>query len=230
MIELTGATVTVWAPDGSALPVLHPTTVTLTERRVAVIGANGSGKSTLVRLLNGLVHPAAGTVRVDGLDPVRDGAAVRRLVGFVFTDPDAQLVMPTPVEDVSLSLRRLPAPERDRRAREVLARFGLAERAEIGVSGLSGGQKQLLALAGVLAIEPAILVCDEPTTLLDLRWRRVVDDLLDGLDQRVVLVTHDLAAAERADRVLVVDGGRVVADADGPGGVAAYRDLMAGVP
>lgn len=230
MIELTGATVTVWAPDGTALPVLHPTTVVLRERRVAVIGANGSGKSTLVRLINGLVHPAAGAVRVDGLDPVRDGAAVRRKVGFVFTDPDAQLVMPTPVEDVALSLRRLPAGERERRARAVLARFGLSDRAEIGVTGLSGGQKQLLALAGVLATEPEILVCDEPTTLLDLRWRRVVDDLLDGLDQRVVLVTHDLAAAERADRVLVVDGGRVVADAAGPGGVAAYRDLMAGVP
>lgn len=226
VIELVGASVTVWAPDGGVHTVLHPTTVTLTERRVAVVGANGSGKSTLVRLLNGLVHPAAGTVRIDGLDPVRDGAAVRRKVGFVFTDPDAQLVMPTALEDVALSLRRLPAAEREARAREVLARFGLADRAGVGVSGLSGGQKQLLALAGVLATEPEILVCDEPTTLLDLRWRRVVDDLLDRLEQRVVLVTHDLAAAERAERVLVVDDGRVVADADGPGGVAAYRALM----
>ena len=82
---------------------------------------------------------------------------------------------------------------------------------------LSGGQKQLLALAGVLATEPAVLVCDEPTTLLDLRWRRVVDDLLDGLDQQVLQVTHDLDAAARADRVLVVDAGRVVFDGPAPG-------------
>ena len=166
---------------------------------------------------------------VDGLDPARDGAAVRRRVGFVFADPDAQLVMPTPREDVALSLRRLGLDRaaRDARVTEVLDRFGLADRAEVSVHALSGGQKQLLALAGVLATEPAVLVCDEPTTLLDLRWRRVVDDLLASLDQQVLQVTHDLEAAARADRVLVVDGGHVVFDGPAPDGVARYRDLMA---
>ena len=234
MIELVGATVTAWTADDAGervVTLLRPTTLTLTERRVAVVGANGSGKSTLVRLVNGLVAPSAGTVRVDGLDPVRQGAQVRRRVGFVFTDPDAQIVMPTPLEDVALSLRRgFPdAADRAGRAREVLARFGLADRADVPVSALSGGQKQLLALAGVLATDPALLVCDEPTTLLDLRWRRVVDDLLERIDQRVVLVTHDLDAAARCDRVLVIDDGAVVADAPGPEGVRAYRRLM-GVP
>src|SRR5690606_42085690 len=111
--------------------------------------ANGSGKWTLARLLNGLGLPAAGSVTVDGLDTVRDGAAVRRRVGFVFTDPDAELVMPTPLEDVALSLRRLdvPAAERTDRAMAVLERFGLADRAHVPVHALSGGQKQLLALA-----------------------------------------------------------------------------------
>jgi len=162
MIELRDATVTVRS-DGGVRTLLQPTTCTLTERRVAVIGANGSGKSTLARLVNGLVLPSTGTVRVDGLDTVRDGAAVRRRVGFVFTDPDAQLVMPTPVEDVALSLRRtVPAAGRDAAARAVLARFGLADHAEVPVHALSGGQKQLLALAGVLAVQPAVLVCDEP--------------------------------------------------------------------
>lgn len=238
MIELVGATVTAWV-TGSATPghrspgeevitLLAPTTCTLTERRIAVIGANGSGKSTLARLVNGLTLPSAGTVRVDGLDTAQDGPAVRRRVGFTFTDPDAQLVMPTPVEDVVLSLRRLdvPASERDVRARAVLARFGLAGHAEVPVHALSGGQKQLLALAGVLATEPAVLVCDEPTTLLDLRWRRVVDDLLAGLDQQVVQVTHDLDAARRADRVLVVDGGAVVFDGEAAAAVDHYVDLM----
>jgi biotin transport system ATP-binding protein len=234
VIELDGAVVTAYTPGPGprgrerVVTLLGPVTCTLTERRVAVVGANGSGKSTLARLLNGLTLPSAGTVRVDGLDTARDGAAVRRRVGFLFTDPDAQVVMPTPVEDVALSLRRLgvPARGRDARAREVLGRVGLAERADVPVRSLSGGQRQLLALAAVLATEPAVLVCDEPTTLLDLRWRRVVDGLLAELPQQVVQVTHDLDAAARADRVLVVDEGRVVHDSPPETALPAYRTLM----
>lgn len=231
MIELEGASVTVRTADGASRTILHPVTCALPERRVAVVGANGSGKSTLARLVNGLVLPSAGRVRVDGLDTARDGAAVRRRVGFCFTDPDAQLVMPTPAEDVALSLRRtVPADERAAAARAVLERFGLADRADVPVHALSGGQKQLLALAGVLATAPAVLVCDEPTTLLDLRWRRYVDALLDAAEPQVLLVTHDLDAAARSDRVLVVDEGRVVAD-DAPGpALATYRRLMAETP
>lgn len=229
MIELEGAAVTVTDAHAGLRVLLHPTTCTLTERRVAVIGANGSGKSTLARLVNGLRPVTAGRVRTLGMDVATHGPAVRARVGFVFTDPDAQLVMPTAVEDVALSLRRTvpDAAERDRRAREVLARIGLSARAETPVHALSGGQKQLLALAGVLATEPDVLVCDEPTTLLDLRWRRVVDDLLDSVDAQVLLVTHDLAAARRADRVLVVDEGRVVADGEAAAAVAQYERLMA---
>ncbi|GIG28798.1 cobalt ABC transporter ATP-binding protein [Cellulomonas marina] len=211
--------------------LLGPVTLRLTERRVAVVGANGSGKSTLARLLNGLVLPSRGRVLVDGLDTDTDGPAVRRRVGFLLTDPAAQVVLPTPLEDVALSLRRrLPdARAREAEARAVLARFGLAHRADTPVQALSGGQRQLLALAGVLAVEPALLVADEPTTLLDLRWRRHVDALLEGLPQRVVQVTHDLAAAARADRVLVVDDGRIVFDGDAAEGVAHYRDVVCGV-
>ncbi|WP_046528247.1 MULTISPECIES: energy-coupling factor ABC transporter ATP-binding protein [Cellulomonas] len=235
MIELDAAEVTAWSPDPAGGPervvrLLGPVTLRLGERRVAVVGANGSGKSTLARLLNGLVLPSAGAVRVDGLDTVRDGAAVRRRVGFVFTDPDAQLVMPTPLEDVALSLRRTvpDAAERTARAHAALERIGIAERAHVSVHQLSGGQRQLLALAAVLATEPAVLVCDEPTTLLDLRWRTHVDALLASLDQQVVVVTHDLDAAARAERVLVVDQGQVVAD-DAPGpALARYRALMTG--
>ncbi len=235
MITLDDVEVTAWTSDADGGPdrvvrLLGPVSLRLTEQRVAVVGANGSGKSTLARLLNGLVLPSAGRVLVDGLDTASEGAAVRRRVGFVFTDPDAQIVMPTPVEDVALSLRRtVPhAPARTARAHEVLARFGLAERAHVPVHALSGGQRQLLALAAVLATEPAVLVCDEPTTLLDLRWRTRVDDLLASLDQQVVVVTHDLEAAARADRVLVVDGGTVVADGPPVPTLARYRALMTG--
>ncbi|AEI12413.1 energy-coupling factor ABC transporter ATP-binding protein [Cellulomonas gilvus] len=233
MIELHDALVTAWTPDPAGGPdtvtrLLGPVSLRLTERRIAVIGANGSGKSTFARLLNGLVLPSAGHVRVDGLDTDADGPAVRRRVGFVFTDPDAQIVMPTPLEDVALSLRRLEpdAARRDERARDALARVGLAERAELPVHALSGGQRQLLALTSVLATSPDVLVCDEPTTLLDLRWRDVVDELLASLPQQVVEVTHDLEAALRADRVLMVDDGDVVHDGEPAEAVARYRALM----
>jgi biotin transport system ATP-binding protein len=212
-------------------PVLRDVSVTLTERRVGVIGANGSGKSTFARLLNGLVLPDAGTVHVDGIDTRREGAAVRRRVGFVFADPDAQVVMPTVAEDVAFSLRRqrLPRAEVAGRVADVLGRFGLAGHADHPAHLLSGGQKQLLALASVLVTEPQVLVCDEPTTLLDLRNSRQVGALVDALPQQVVLVTHHLDLLERWDRVLVLDDGRVVHDGEPAGAVVAYRALMGGV-
>lgn len=109
-------------------PVLRDITLTLTEHRIGVLGANGSGKSTLARMINGLVVPDRGTVRVDGLDTRRATRKVRRRVGFVFTDPDRQILMPTVAEDIELSLSRhgLSRDERADRTRRVLERFGLA--------------------------------------------------------------------------------------------------------
>ncbi len=206
--------------------VLRGVSLELRERRVGVVGANGSGKSTLARLLNGLVVPTAGRVLVDGLDTRRQGAAVRRRVGFVFTDPDAQIVMPTVAEDVAYSLRGVPADERAAVVRRALAARGLAEHADHPAHLLSGGQKQLLALTSVLAAGPRLVVADEPTTLLDLCNTRRVAAELASLPQQVVLVSHDLALMGAMDRVLVVDGGRVVAD-DTPGpAVAHYRRLV----
>jgi biotin transport system ATP-binding protein len=208
--------------------VLRDLDLLLAEPRIGVVGANGSGKSTLARLLNGLVVPTAGTVLVDGLDTRRQGAAVRRRVGFVFTDPDAQIVMPTVAEDVAFSLRRsgLDRAARARRVAGVLERFGLADHADHPAHLLSGGQKQLLALAAVLVTEPDVLVCDEPTTLLDARNARRVAGLLADLPQQVVLVTHHLEQLEDFDRVLVVDGGRVVADDVPRVALAAYTALV----
>jgi biotin transport system ATP-binding protein len=226
-IRLEAAGVTVPVAGGDRV-VLEPTTVELAEHRIGVIGANGSGKSTLARLLNGLVTPTTGRVLVDGLDVARHGSAVRRRVGFSFTDPAAQLVMPTCVEDVELSLRRTvkDARRRHEAALAVLGRYGLADHADDSVHSLSGGQKQLLALAGVLAVEPVVLVADEPTTLLDLANTRRVAELLFGLEQQLVLVTHDLELARRSDRVLVVEDARV--RYDGPA-AAAVDDYVASV-
>jgi len=226
-IELDRACVTV-PVSGGERTILEPVTRTLTEQRIGLIGANGSGKSTLARLVNGLVTPSTGRVLVDGVDVAQDGAAVRRRVGFCFTDPAAQLVMPTCVEDVELSLRRTvrDAKERRRRALDVLDRYGLAAQAELSVHSLSGGQRQLLALAGVLATDPAILVADEPTTLLDLANTRRVAEVLFGLPQQLLLVTHDLDLVRRCDRVLVVEQARVRFDGPADGAVADYLSTV----
>lgn len=208
--------------------VVDDLTLDLTERRIAVIGANGSGKSTMLRLINGLVAPSVGRVVVDGLPVAERGAQVRKKVGFVFTDPASQLVMPTPVEDVELSLRRTVKDKRERQATAVrlLEERGVGYTAHQSIYDLSGGERQLVALTSVLAVEPSILVLDEPTTLLDLRKRLVFHRVLDGLPQQLVIATHDLELAARCERVLVFDHGRVVFDAAPDAAIAWYRRSM----
>ena len=230
MISLHGVTVTVpslTAPGTKTL--LDDVTLELAEHRIALIGANGSGKSTLLRLLNGLMLPTSGRVDVDGHDTRADAAAVRRLVGFTFTDPLSQLVLPTPLDDVELSLRDRVRDRRARRASALawLSRYGLAELAEHSIYDLSGGERQLAALVSVLAVEPEVLVCDEPTTLLDLRNRNLVAGVLTALPHQVIVATHDLELAALAERVLLLDGGRVVADGAPAEVIAHYQGLMA---
>jgi biotin transport system ATP-binding protein len=219
------------AVDGQTAPktLLEQLSLDLTEQRIGVIGANGSGKSTLLRLLNGLVAPSTGSVTVGGRDTVRAVRDVRRRVGFVFTDPLSQLVMPTGREDVELSLRRSVrnAKERRNQAEAVLDRFGLLPLADQSIYELSGGERQLLALAAVLAVDPEVLVLDEPSTLLDLRNRELLRRTLAGLSQQVILSTHDLELAQDLDRVLVVDAGMVVFDGEAAAAVGHYRALSA---
>ena len=233
-ISLSGVTVGVVddTPTGDAFrPILTDIDLRLTEPAVAVIGANGSGKSTLLQLLNGLVTANAGQVLIDGIDPARRPGEVRSHVGFVFTDPAAQLVMPTPLEDIELSLRRR-VPKRERRAAAlaVLDELGIADLADRSVYELSGGQRQLVALAAVLAVDPQILVLDEPTTLLDLRnrerLRARLNDLVARRGVRIIVSTHDLEFAGIADRAIVVEAGRIAHDGTPAEAVAAYRDIV----
>ncbi len=216
--------------DGTARrTVLRDVSVELTERRIGVIGANGSGKSTFVRLLNGLVLPTRGTVTVAGLDTRRQAREVRQQVGFCFTDPDAQIVMPTVAEDVAFGLRKrgLSKPGVADRVATVLATYGLAGHADHPAHLLSGGQKQLLALSSVLVTEPSVLVLDEPTTLLDLRNAAKVSSVVAGLPLQVILVTHHLDLLDGFDRVLVFDDTRLVYDGAPADAVRHYRKLMA---
>ena len=194
--------------------VLAPITVSISEHRVGVIGANGSGKSTFLRLINGIGSPTAGTVSFDGLDVSRNGKEVRKHVGFVFSDAENQIIMPTVQEDISFSLKRfkLPKDEKTRRVNTLLTHFGLASHAEDSPYPLSGGQKQLLALAAILVMQPSTILLDEPTTLLDLRNRLHIKKEIMALDQQVIVATHDLDLLENFDRVIYIADGRICDD------------------
>ena len=206
--------------------VLHGIDLALDARTVAIVGDNGSGKSTFARLIGGLVRPTAGGVRILGLDAVRDAAALRRRIAVVFSNPDAQIVMPTVVEDVAFSLRadRLPRAERDARVAAALARFGLTELADSPAYELSGGQKQLLALCGAFVRDPDLVVADEPTAFLDGRNAHLVSGhLLADTGHRLVVVTHDLDLAARCDVAVRMADGRIAQVGEAAEVVAAHR-------
>ena len=209
-------------------PVLEPLSLTLREQRIGVIGANGGGKSTLIRMINGLGEPSSGRVLVDGLDVAANGRQVRKKVGFVFSDAENQIVMPTVREDIAFSLRRhkIPRAEKQRRVEEMMDRFHLTAHADQSPHTLSGGQKQLLALAVVLIIEPEVVIADEPTTLLDLRNRMLIREVFRTLPQQLIVVSHDLDFLSDFNRAICIDNHRIAADGDPSDVIPHYVNLM----
>ena len=209
--------------------VLKDVDLSIGEHRIGIIGANGSGKSTFARLLNGLLVPDQGTVTVDGIDTREDVKAVRRRVGFVFQNPDNQIVFPIVEEDVAFGLKnlKLPKDEIARRVQAVLERYRLGHLRGRATHLLSGGEKQMLAISAVLVMEPRYVVLDEPMTLLDLRNKQLVVDKIREIEQPVVLVTHDLDHVRDFDRVIVFDEGGVVADGPPDAAIREYLRAMA---
>ncbi len=194
--------------------------------RVALIGPNASGKSTLARIMNALLLPCEGMCIVDGIDTRADPLQARRRVGMVFQDPDSQIVSRRVFDDVAFGPRNLgfPKKEVERRAFEALEAVGLDPEGETW--RLSGGQKQLLAIAGVLAMRPSYIILDEPTAFLDYRSSRMVEDAISGLEgMGMVTITHDMEEAAMADRVIALKEGRVVADTT-PDGLFSDDDIM----
>jgi cobalt/nickel transport system ATP-binding protein len=184
--------------------------------RVAILGPNGSGKTTFVLHLNGVLMPQRGTIEVTGLPLQRETLReVRRRVGLVFQDPDDQLFMPTVREDVAFGPANLgiSGPELELRVATALEEVGMQHAALRPPHHLSFGQKRKVCVATVLAMEPEILVLDEPTSNLDPASRREMIELLSKLDVTLISVTHDLPyALETCPRSVIMDGGRIVAD------------------
>ena len=187
---------------------------------VVVLGHNGSGKSTLAKTLNGVLLPCGGRVLVEGMD-TRDEEkllAIRQRVGMVFQNPDNQIVANVVEEDVAFAPENLGVPTEEirRRVDDALAAVGMSEFVRHAPHLLSGGQKQRIAIAGVLAMEPACIVLDEATAMLDPVGRREVLSTVHRLNREkgitVVLITHHMDEAEEADRVVVMDDGKVAMD------------------
>jgi cobalt/nickel transport system ATP-binding protein/cobalt/nickel transport system permease protein len=184
--------------------------------RVAILGPNGAGKSTLCLHLNGILRPQRGRVEIGG-QPVtgRDLSDIRRRVGLVFQDPDDMLFMPTVWQDVAFGPSNLgvSAEEIDTRVGRALELVGMTAERDRPPHHLSFGQRKRVAVAAALSMEPDVLVLDEPSSNLDPRGRREFAEILSGLDQTVLLVTHDLPyALQLCDRAVILDAGRVVAD------------------
>ncbi|MCA1366677.1 energy-coupling factor ABC transporter ATP-binding protein [Bradyrhizobium sp. BRP14] len=206
---------------------LHPLTLALNERRIGIIGLNGSGKTTFARLINGLVKPSTGRVTVNGLDTVKDDRAVLAEAGFIFQNPQHQLIMPIVSDDIAFGLknRGLPSKEISLRTEAVLARFGVSHLARRRVHELSGGETQLVALASVVVTGPKILILDEPTNQLDLRNRRMVAETIEALDEDTIVITHDLALVEGVERLLLFHEGRLVADGSPAETIRRYHEV-----
>jgi cobalt/nickel transport system ATP-binding protein len=202
-------------PDGH--PALDGINIHIHQgERVAILGPNGAGKTTLVLHLNGVLTPRSGTVEVSGI-PVRKPNLmdVRRRVGIVFQDPDDQLFMPTVREDVAFGPANLglQGEELESRVKNALAAVGMEHVANRPPHHLSFGQRRRVAVATVLAMEPDILVFDEPSSNLDPAARRELAEVILGLGLTTLIVTHDLPyALELCPRALVMNAGRIAAD------------------
>ncbi len=209
------------AEGEAAREVLHGVDLTLARGSfTALLGHNGSGKSTMAKQFNALLLPTGGRVLVAGMDTAEADRkyAIRSTVGMVLQNPDNQLVSTIVEEDVAFGPENLGVPPEEirRRVEKALRAVGMWEFREQAPHKLSGGQKQRVAIAGVLAMEPACIVLDEPTAMLDPKGRREVLETVHRLHREsgitVVLITHYMEEAAEADRVVVMDDGRVALD------------------
>ena len=224
MIEAQGLSFS-YGGEGGAIPAVKDLTVSIgSGEYVAVLGHNGSGKSTFAKLLNGILQPSSGSLKVAGeclTSPDFDEEALFRLrgrVGMVFQNPDNQLVASVVEEDVAFGLENIGIPyeEMHLRVKEALEAVGMTEYARHAPSRLSGGQKQRVAVAGILAMRPMLMILDESTSMLDPKGRREVLETVERLHREgnitLLHITHYMDEAARADRILVMDDGELLMD------------------
>ncbi len=215
-----------YAPEG--VPVLRGLSLCASERRIGVVGRNGSGKTSLARLLSGLTAPTTGRVRIAGVDVAKDRKAALRQVGILFQNPDHQIIFPTVEEEISFGLTQLgqSATDAARTTADILEQFGRAHWARAAIHHLSQGQRQLVCLMAILAMQPRLIILDEPYAGLDIPTTLHLKRVLSGLDAHLVHITHDPAHLSRYDRVIWIDEGRIVDDGAAGPVTAAFTTRM----
>ena len=198
----------------NARKLLNGVSLDIQEQRVGVIGRNGSGKTSFARLLCGLLAPSSGRIRVNGNDLFKHRAAALKTVGILFQNPDHQIIFPTVLEELSFGLTQQGQRKAEamQNATKILQQFDRLDWAERTIATLSQGQRHLVCLLSVLAMAPPLLVLDEPFAGLDLPTKTYLQNLLYGLDQSVLHITHDLQALAEYERVIWLEKGQVVGD------------------
>ena len=226
-----------YTAEGNAAPVLEHVNLDIPRGQfLAVLGHNGSGKSTLAKHLNAILTPSEGVVYVDGIDTRQEEMIyeIRQNVGMVFQNPDNQIVATIVEEDVAFALENLGVEPKEMRQRvdDALKEVGMYEYREHAPHQLSGGLKQRVAIAGIIAMRPECIVLDEPTAMLDPKGRREVIKTVRKLNRdfgiTVVLITHYMDEAAKADRVVVIDNGHMLLD-DTPKNVFSHVEQLKSV-
>ena len=215
----------------NARKLLNAVTLDIQEQRVGVIGRNGSGKTSFARLLCGLLAPSSGRVRVNGNDLFKHRAAALKTVGILFQNPDHQIIFPTVLEELSFGLTQQGQRKAEamQNATKILQQFDRLDWAERTIATLSQGQRHLICLLSVLAMAPPLLVLDEPFAGLDLPTKTYLQNLLYGLDQSVLHITHDLQALAEYERVIWLEKGQVAGDGLPKNIIPAFENAMAQV-
>lgn len=198
------------------------------ERRVGIVGRNGSGKTTLARLIAGLQAPDTGKVEIDGADMTRDRRAALSHVGILFQNPEHQIIFPTVAEELAFGLSQQGQSRADaaRGVQQILARFGRGDWHDAATATLSQGQKQLVCLMALLAMQPRLIVLDEPYSGLDIPTRLQLMRHVAQVGVSVVQITHDPESVASYDRVLWIDGGRIRRDGPAREVLAEFRATM----
>ncbi|MBQ3182775.1 MAG: energy-coupling factor transporter ATPase [Clostridia bacterium] len=221
-IEIKNLNFSYEGDEGGRVPVLHDINLDINKGEfVTILGRNGSGKSTLAKVINMILTPDSGEVRIDGKNIAAELSdeelmAVRRRVGMVFQNPDNQLVATIVEEDIAFGPENLGIPSAEIRQRvdDALDTVGMRDFARHSPHQLSGGQKQRIAIAGIIAMLPECIIFDESTAMLDPVGRQEVMDTIEKLNREkgitIIAITHNMEEAVRGDRILVIDNGRIV--------------------
>lgn len=207
-------------------PLFNDFSVSLSERRIGLVGDNGSGKSSLLRLIHGLLKPEAGKIKTLGLDTQTHANRIPARVGFLFQNPDHQILFPTIAEEIGFGLlnRGLSQAETKERVEAILNSYGCGDWGGRSVDELSGGQKQLVCLMAVMVLEPDLLLLDEPFASLDLTTRLAFIRRLRDLSPKAIIASHDFDLLQDCDRVIWLEKGTIRADGMAADILPAYRE------